>query len=72
MLLKRGPNIDTVMTVYKALLESKLLYGRPVLLNASDHVLARLDIIKNQAMRLALRLPRYVPSWFLRAELRTD
>ncbi len=67
-----GPNADTVMTVYKALIESKILYGCPVLLSASDHVLARLEIIKNQAMRLALRLPRYVPSWYLRAELRTD
>ncbi len=59
-----------MITVYKALIESKMLYGCPVLLSASDHVLVSLDAIKNQAMRLDLRLLRYVPSWYLRAELR--
>ncbi len=68
----RGPTNDTVMTVYRAMIESKILYGCPVLLSASDRVLTRLETVKNQAMRLALRLPKYVPSWYLRAELRTE
>ncbi len=67
-----GPTNDTVMTVYRAMIESKILYGCPVLLSASDRVLTRLETVKNQAMRLALRLPKYVPSWYLRAELRTE
>ena len=60
------------MIVYKAFIESEMLYGCPVLLNASDLVLVRLKTIKNQAMRMALSLPRYVPSWYSRAEMRTE
>ena len=60
------------MTVYKALIDFEMLYGCPVLLSASNHVLARFETIKNQAMILALRPPNYVHSWYVRADLRTD
>ena len=39
---------------------------------ASDYVLARPETIMNQIMRLTVILPRYVPSSYLRAELRPD
>ena len=52
-----GPTYDAVMTVYRAVIESKSLYCCPVLFYASDRVLARLEAVKNQAMRLPFRLP---------------
>ena len=44
------------MTVHEALIESKMMYGCPVLLSAYDHVLARLEITKNQAKRIDFRM----------------
>ena len=56
-----GADKATVIRLYKALILSKLDYGVQAYNSAHDATLKRLDIIQNQAMRIATRAMKSTP-----------
>jgi exonuclease III len=53
------PNQRTMMSIFKSLARTVMIYGYPVLLTATGRVWDRLQIIQNRALRAALCLPSY-------------
>jgi|GEM_PF-5275060 len=48
-----------MINIFKSMVRTILTYGSPVLLTAKQTVWDRLQIIQNEAMRVALGLPSY-------------
>lgn len=58
-------NERIMITLYKSMVRTIMLYGHPVLLTASNKIWKRLQVIQNKAIRAALNLPHYTSTRYI-------
>jgi hypothetical protein len=64
-------SIKTKMTLYKALIRSKMTYACPAWESAADSHLMKLQRLQNKVLRVTGGLPRRTPTRYMYAELQT-
>ena len=59
--LSNDPNPNTMIHLYRSIIRPIFDYGSICIINAADAHLDKLQLLKNQALRVVMNCPRYVP-----------